>query len=77
MPLARIVKQCRGEQIAIVVPGGQELMRDIEAVTPIGDGHLPEQRLCRRRQDAFNERLLRRVDAGPHVGDELADPMHR
>ena len=77
MTLAGIVEERRGEHVAIVVSRGQQAMRDVEAMTSIRDRHRPEQRLRRRWQDALDERLLRRVDAGPHVGDELADSMHR
>ena len=77
MPLASVMEERRGEEVAIVVARGEQPVRNVEAMTSIRDGHLPKQRLRRRRQDTLDERLLRRIDAGPHVGDELADPMHR
>ena len=75
--LGGIVEQGRAEEVAIVVPASEQPAGHVEAVAPIGHWHGGEEPDAALGQDATHERLLLRLDARTHVGDELRDPMHR
>ena len=77
VPLAGVVEERGRKQVGILMAGSEEALRDVESMTAVGDRHPREQLLPPRRQDAFDERHLGRVDARPYVRDELPDPMHR
>ena len=75
--LGDVVEQGRAEQVRVVVAALEDLLRDVEGVTTIGDRHGIEETHRCFRQEPLNEGRLLRLDAGSNVGDELSDPMHR
>ena len=76
MALGRIVQQRGDQQVGVVTAGGDQAPHHVERVATIGDRHGREQRPGRCRQQPTGRGRLGRRDAGPHMPEELLDPVH-
>jgi hypothetical protein len=76
MSLRGIVEERSGEQIGIVVAGGEEPIDDVERVAPIGDRHAVEEGCRIGGKNAVRQGRLLVRHARSKMRGELANPVH-